>query len=339
MEFSQSELNEANQVPTIEHLKEAPIDAVVVCGMGPVKLQDVKGSERLYPSQPYNRLNAIAGKLLASNSIADTIITSGYKSAKQDEQEPTEIEEREMKTSEGELLADTYDRARGKGINREGRVQAERIIEIDSDAKTTFDNIMQALNLLDAKSGGYWQGNFSVLSSEFHVPRIKEMLTAFGIKNSRVLSAERILRHFGYNGRLYPTGDFGYGKSYEEFEEDVYRSQPVCLENLQDSPSYVTFELAKIKSNRRLQEIASHLKTYYVQKGISLPEVYGEIPSEYDDQFDYNVLRAHLSQVKFSKHEYRGDEYKDAAGIKRYRELAVSVGKETEDFLKSTPVL
>lgn len=326
------------EVPITEQLKKAPIDSVVVCGMGPVKLQDLKG-ERLFPLQPYNRLNAIAAKLIASNGVVDTVITSGTKSAKSEKEDLTPIEKREVETNEGELLADTYDRATGKGVSVEGKIRAKQIIEIDTTAKTTFDNIIQALNSLDDKNGGYWQGKFAVLSSEFHGPRIKEMLTAFGIENSCVLSAERILRHFGYSGRLYPIGDFGYGKSYEEFEEDVYRSQPAGLENLQDSPPYVTFELAKIKSDKRLQEIASHLKAYYVQKGAPLPEVYGEIPSVYNDQFNYNTLRAHLSEVQFSKHGYKGEQYKGDEGILRYRELAASVGKETEDLLKSKAVL
>jgi len=323
-----------------EHLQKAPLDAVVVCGMGPVKLQDVQGSERLYPLQPYNRPNAIAAKLLASNNITDLVITSGTKTARHDKKDLTDVEQRELATSEGKLLADTYNRARGKGVTSEGRERADQIIEIDSSAKTTFDNIIQALNLLDQRAGGYWSGNLAVLSADFHGPRIKEILTAFGIKNSRVLSAEKVLIHYGYRGdRLYPAGDFGYGKSYEEFEEDVYRGQPAGLENLQDNPSYVTFELAKIQSNRRLQEIATNLKAYYAKKNIPLPQSYEEIPLEYNDQFDYEFLRSHLLQIQFSKHGYNGEEYKGEDGVKHYRELAAMVGKETEAFLQPAPSL
>lgn len=320
-----------------EPVSKAPLDSVVVCGMGPVKLKDLKGSERLFPLHPYNRLNAIAAKLLASNGIVDTVITSGSRSGTSGKQDLEGVEALEQETSEGELLADTYDRARGKGVDDAGRIRAEKIIEIDSAAKTTFDNVIQALNALDAKNGGYWEGSIAILSSEFHVPRIREILSAFGISNARVLSAERILRHFGYAGRLYPTGDFGYGQSYEEFEESVYQGQPAGLENLQDNPSYVTFELAKIQSNRRFQEIVSSVKAYYVKRGISLPEVYNDIPIQYDVQFDYSALRTGLSQIPFSKHEYRGEEYRE--NTDRYRNLAATVGQETEDFLQSVGVI
>ena len=270
MEGQESGIGEVNKIIPKERLEKAPLNAVVVCGMGPVKLMDIKGSERLFPLQPYNRLNAIAAKLLASNGISDLVITSGARTAKSQDQGISEIEKKEKETSEGELLADTYDRARGKGVDKTGRVHAENILEVDSAAKTTFDNIIQAVNLLDSRNGGYWQGKMAVLSSEFHVPRIKEILKAFGLTSARVLSAEEILRHFGYNGRLYPAGDFGYGKSFEEFEDSVYRGQPSGLENLQDNPSYVTFELAKITSDRRLQEVASSLKAYYAEKNIPL---------------------------------------------------------------------
>lgn len=349
MEGLQIENNEINQQSIVgktneadlqvEHIRKAPLDSVVVCGMGPVRFKDLKGSERLFPLHPYNRLNAIAAKLLASNGIVETVVTSGTRSAASEKQGLQGIEALEQKTSEGELLADTYDRARGKGIDVVGKTRAEKIIEIDSAAKTTFDNVIQTINALDAKNGGYWQGSIAVLSSEFHVPRIKEILTAFGIKDARVLSAERILRHFGYTGRLYPTGDFGYGKSYEEFEEAVYRGQPAGLENLQDNPSYATFEFAKIQSNRRLQEVASNIKEYYVKRGVSLPDIYKEIPAQYDDQFNYNALRTKLSQVLFSKHEYKGEEYKGDVGIKSYRNLAARISQETEDFLQSVRVL
>ena len=321
-----------------EHVSKASIDAVVVAGMGPVKLKDLKGSERLFPLNPYNRLNAIAAKELARKGIVDTVITSGTTTGKSEKQPLGRIESLEQVVSEGELLADTYDRASiGKSLNPEGYARAEKIIQIDSIAKTTFDNVIQAINTLDVRNGVYWQGSIAILSSEFHGPRIQEILTAFGIKDARVLSAERILRHFGYNSRLYPKGDFGYGQSYEEFEESIYRAQPAGLENLRDNPSYVTFELAKIKSNRRLTEVANSVKAYYLEKGVSLPDVYTLIPTEYDEGFDYDSLRGSFSQIPFSKHPYRGDEFGEHTGA--YRNLAAKVGQETEDFLQSVNVI
>lgn len=324
--------------PEVETNK-APLDAVVVLGMGPLRLREVadKGSDRLYPLHPYNRLNAIAAKLLASNGVVDTVVTSGTRTGTPGEGTSDRIKSLEQVVSEGKLLADIYGRARGIGVDASGNARAEKIIQIDSQAKTTFDNVIQALNALDAKNGGYWQGTIAILSSEFHGPRIQEILTAFGIKDARVLSAERILRHFGYTGRLYPKGEFGYGVTYEQFEEGVYQGQPAGLENLRDNPSYVTFELAKIKSNRRLWEIASSVKAYYLEKGVSLPDAYADIPSTYDEQFDYDSLRGRFSVIPFTKHGYRGEEFSEHTGA--YRNLAAKVGQETEDFLQSVNVI
>lgn len=329
----------AEPIAPTESAGKVTIDAVVVCGMGPLKLANITGSDRLFPVHPLNRVNAIAAKELAIKGIVDTVITSGTTTGKSDKPDLSRIESLEQLASEGELLADTYDRAsRGKSQNPEGYEHAEKNIRIDSAAKTTFDNVIQALNALDAKNGGYWQGSIAVLSSEFHGPRIQEILTAFGINDARVLSAERVLQHFGYRAdRLYPKGDFGYGKTFEEFEEAIYQGQPAGLENLQDNPSYVTFELAKVTSNRRLQEIGSHLKLYYADRGVPLPEVYNQIPAEYDENFDYDALRAGFSEVPFTKHEYKGEEYRGDTA--RYRDLATTVGEGTEAFLQSVKPL
>lgn len=337
-EVHKSQAGDAEALSASENVGRAPIDALVVCGMGPLRLADLKGTERLFPLHPYNRLNALAAKELAVNGVVDSVVTSGTSTGKVREEPLDRIQSLEQSVSEGDLLADIYDRAsRGKRANPKGHERAAKIIKVDSAAKTTFDNVIQALNALDQENGGYWEGKLAVLSSEFHVPRIREILTAFGLRNSQILSAERVLNHFGYRGdRFYPKGDFGYGKTYEEFEEEIYNGQPAGLQNLQDNPSYVTFELSKIKSNRRLQEIAGNLRNYYVEKGVVLPDVYARIPQEFDEEFDYDSLRGSFSQIPFSKHEYRRGEFIE--GNQAYRILAADVGNQTEVFLKSIPV-
>src|SRR3989344_6773808 len=111
MEGSQEIIEGVNQSPpkgkTIEvsrpkePIGKAPLDSVVVCGMGPVRLKDLKGSERLFPLHPYNRLNPITAKLLASNGIVDTVITSGTGTA-ESEQDLEGIETLEQIVSEGQ---------------------------------------------------------------------------------------------------------------------------------------------------------------------------------------------------------------------------------------------
>lgn len=285
--------------PKPEVVRKAPLDAVVVCGMGPLRLDEhIKGSERLFPIQPYMRLNANAGKLVASNGLVETVIVSGTKTSKipKDTKDPFAIKERE--TSEAELLADTFDRMGGKGITPEVKARAGKILRLDTQATTTFDNIIQALNLLDSQHNGYWEGEFGVLSAEFHMPRIEEMIRAFGLQNAHALSAEQILRHYGYE-KIYPR-EYG-GKSFEEFQEGVYDNQPAGLESLQNRPAYVTLELAKVTSDRRLSQLANSLKAYYQGRDVALPEVYNQIPTEYDPAFDYNSVREDFACVPYSK--------------------------------------
>lgn len=112
--------------------------------------------------------------------------------------------------SEADVLQDTLNRARGKGVGETGNREAAKITKRDTLARTTFDNMIQAINKLDRDHGGYWNGDwskFAVLSAKFHGPRIAEMFKAFGLSGARVLSAEDILTHYGYSGpdsRLYP---------------------------------------------------------------------------------------------------------------------------------------
>lgn len=332
-----------------EQIGKAPLDAVVVCGMGPLSLDEnlrmqLQGrTDRLFPNQPYMRINANAAKLLAAHGIIDTVIMSGRKTAKPPpeevpvrkrektlEQKKVRLQKKATGITEAELLADTFDRMRGKNISQEGRERAAKILEIDPNAATTFDNIIQALNMMDKKNNGYWEGKLGVLSAEFHSPRLKEMIDAFGI-NAIVLAAEQVHRQYGYNGRLYPSGDFGFGVSYEDFEEGVYKSQPAGLQNLQDNPAYVTFELAKVESDQRLQQMATNLRNYYTEKGVTLPDVYSRIPDAYNPAFDYKALRAGFSAIPFSKHGYQGE----LSSTQPYRQLAHKIAEQTTTFLQS----
>ncbi len=323
----------------IENLTTKPLDAVVVCGMGPVALRETRtlGSDdvNLVAANFMNFLNGVSANLIMSHGAAETVILSGYKSQNANIDNPSPLQILEKTTSEADLLDNTLMRARPKGLTDDEKQRisdGDRVI-LEQDARTTFGNIIQALNLLDKKTGGHWEGSFAVLSSEFHGPRIREMLDAFGLKDSKILSAERILKRFGYTGRLHPITDKLTGKPWEEFEEIVYKGQPAGLQNLQDNPSYVTFELANITSDKRLQEMAQNLKQYYADRNVGLPEVYGTIPKEYDPTFDYNGLRERFRSVVFSKHPYTGVVEKEESVP--YRQLAAIVGEETEKYLDS----
>lgn len=71
--------------------------------------------------------------------------------------------------------------------------------------------------------------------------------------------------------------------------------------------------------DRRLQEVASSLKLYYSQNGVTLPDCYNNIPDSYDETFDYKNLRNQFSEITFSKLPYEnlmsGDEYRKLADI------------------------
>ncbi len=302
--------SEINKPPETEH--KSPLQTVIVAGMGPVDLAEIRSSDRLFPNSPYARRNAQAAKILASRGLSDTVIMSGFQSNP------------ETSVTEAALQKDTYDRMQAtflpKELRQEASEKAQNAIVEEAQAETTFANITRSLNLLDKNNNGLYENPFSVLSSRFHTPRIAEMVKAFGL-NAKVLSAEEIMEHYGYRN-IDPeqiADSSGNKVPFQEKLDETYANQPGGLQNLQDNPSYVTFELGKIESDVRLQQMATALKRYYEEKGVKLPDCYEKIPQNFDTNFNYDELRASFREIQFSKHPYTGsmtgDEYKELARV------------------------
>jgi len=274
--------------------------------MGPVDLQDIKASDRLFPNSAYARRNAQAAKILGARELSPQIIMSGYES--NSEVHPG--------VSEARLQADTYARMQATFLPAELRPEAqnaaERSLVLEPEAETTFANIIRSINLLDKEHRKLFDGSIAILSSRFHTPRIAEMIKAFGLsEQASVLSSEEIMDHYGYKN-INPVG-------FEERENKTYKNQPGGLQNLQDNPSYVLAELAKVDSNERFFQMASSIKRYYTENDVPLPECFDTLPDQYDDSFDSNILKLTLRKIPFSKHPYTGTmtgtEYKELAHL------------------------
>lgn len=316
-------LGESEKQPVPKHF-----DAVVVCGMGPLELKKTKVGDNLVAKNIYNFLNGISAKILVSHDLADMAIVSGFRSQKGPQSgEPTDLQKLEMRTSEAEMLAKTYKRATPKGVSKEGLEKANKLVELDEKANTTFGNIIESVNLLDKKAGGLWKGDLAVISSEFHGPRIVEMLKMFGLPPN-FLSAERIFRHFGYKGRLHPQ------EGWEVHEGATYAGQPENYMNLLTNPSYVTSQLALIESPQRLSEMANGFKNYTLEHNAPLPDVFKSLPKEYDPDFDYNNLKEEFKKISNRKYPFPpGLEDIKTEGV-GYRELVNYVADFTDAFLE-----
>jgi|SRR3989344_663871 len=295
---SSSEQREQKVPPTSE--------ATVICGMGPVDLKKSVTSARLYPNSPYMRRNAQAANLASVNGLTRRLIMSGFASGRKESDIP-----------ESTVLKDTAVRMMPTHLPPEDRVEKKQravsaeYLQEDPEATTTFGNIVHGLNKLDEQSPqGYFDGWIDVLSSQFHGPRIMEMLKGFGLDRGRFVSAEQTLAHFGYTN-INPREVSG--SPYEEWETKVYEGQPVSLQNLQDNPLYVIFELANVKSDRRLHAMMKSLEQYYRERDVQyLPPVCNGLPVKYDASYDYGQLRAGLAQLNLHTlpriYELRKDE-------------------------------
>ncbi|KKU49458.1 hypothetical protein A2875_01620 [Candidatus Gottesmanbacteria bacterium RIFCSPHIGHO2_01_FULL_46_14] len=305
-------------------------DAVIACGMGPMELKashDPKTNP--VPSNVFNYFNAVATKNLVARGWAREGILSGYHSRQtQREGIRTDVALEELARSESSVLAHIFDQTRPKDTDIEAVKGAAKLKILEENAKTTFGNIFEGLNLLDRKDPqGYFSGSFGVVSSEFHGPRIAEMFQAFGLTNGRFISAEGVLRASGYMG-----GARGWGPTYDGYNRGAYPGQPAGLQNLVDNPSYVTRDLAVIDHPRRFHEVAHALKSYYSDRPdpAALPDCFSELPKGYDPSFPYEALKRKFADVPFTKHDYVGNI--EAARID-YRRRAQELSEQTRMIL------
>ena len=314
----------SHQVIETEMLPKA-FDAVVVCGMGPVALKETRPEtmgKNLVARNLYNFLNAIAGKLLVAHGVTDKVIVSGFKSQK--EPGDSTIRDIERTTSEAQLLKQTFLRAHPKGLLPIDHAYADRAVRSEPYARTTFGNFIRALNKLDAKAEGkYWGGSLGVVSSEFHGPRIQEMLTMFGIKG-QFMSAERVMQRFGYK-HVYPRDS----SAWRSLEQATYEGQPQNYENLRLNPGYVTKYLAEVKSPRRLQEMGNALRRYIRKHDPShIPDALLRLPESFDPTFDYEGFKKACAAVSGNKKVFQ-----EAPTVEMYRSMAHMVGNETDSLL------
>lgn len=313
-------MTETAEQPVTKEILQPRFDAVIACGMGPMELKRSHDPNRNpVPTNVFNFFNAVATKILVSRGWAKEGILSGY---------PSSQALRDLAQSEGGVLAHIYDRTRPKRTLKEAVDMAVPLKTIEDKAKTTFGNILEGVNLLDAKNArGYFDGTLGVVSCEFHGPRIAEMLKAFGLRGGRFISAEGTLRAAGYTG-----GVCGFGSTYETYNTGAYPGQPAGLQNLKDNPPYVTRDLAVIVSPRRFHEVATALKSYYADRPqpVALPEYFRQLPPTFDPMFDYEGLKQEFAAVPFTKHPFQGD---NTAAGETYKAHARDLTSQTTDVL------
>lgn len=307
---------EVGEQPPAKETIQPRFEAVIACGMGPMELKASRDPHRNpVPTNVFNFFNAVASKISVAKGWAREGVLSGY---------PSSQTLKDFAQSEGGVLSHIYGQTRPKHTLKQAVDMAGSLKTIEDKATTTFGNILEGLNILDAKDArGHFDGIFGVVSCEFHGPRIAEMLKAFGLKNGRFVSAEGVLRAAGYSG-----GVRGFGPTYELFNTRAYPNQPAGLQNIEDSPSYVTRDLAVIASPRRFYEVATALKSYYTDRAepVALPGCYTKLPATFDPAFDFASLKAECAAVAFTKHPFTGD---PAEGLQSYRASARELTDQT----------
>jgi 2,3-bisphosphoglycerate-dependent phosphoglycerate mutase len=170
-----------------------PIGTLIVCGQGPVqdastkvKLENLNnampGTVSGHEANTWMRLNARAAGELNSERDVGLIITSG-----KDTGGKYEMNGQKIAPTEAELMGNIIENVYGKNAE----------IALESEAKNTLFNIINASNIIDGKREVNPNDpnleNVWVLGSHFHGPRLKILSSLFGLDPKHVLSAEDIL--------------------------------------------------------------------------------------------------------------------------------------------------
>lgn len=275
-------------------LPHAPLAAIIGLGMGPVipQLRGLKGKRRPATISPWMRQNAIAIAELVANDLIEEngcVILSGFPAKEEDmdrqlrETPHTEREDYGMpasaeeerwirKTSEAELMGWLVKHAVARSATSRDEGSRPTVLE-EREASNTIQNFVRSINLLDKRSqertGNLFEGTIAFVTSEFgHVARAREILIALGFYDAQVvpITAQQVLRYFGYEGRLYPT--FWHGKSYEKQMQDAKRNQVRWSRGVREKPAYVLTEIVHFESNERLMQVMTALRRWYGQEAL-----------------------------------------------------------------------
>ena len=275
-------------------LPQPPMAAVIGLGMGPVvpQLRGPKGKRRPVTISPWMRHNAIAiAEIVDSGLIEENgyIIPSGFPARKEDmnrqlRETPrtqreaygrpasTEEEMQIRKTSEAKLMGWLIGHAVARSATASRKYPNPTVLE-EREASNTIQNFVRAINLLDKRSyertGGLFEGNIAFVASEFgHVARAKEILNALGFDDERIvpITAQQVLRHFGYKGNLYP--ELWHGKPYEKQMQDTKLSQERWRRGVREKPAYVLTEIIYFEKNARLMQVMAALGRWYGQEDL-----------------------------------------------------------------------
>ncbi|MFH1855086.1 MAG: YdcF family protein [bacterium] len=266
-------------IETPEQESHAPLDAVMVFGIGPIQPQGMVGHEgkgHKYQLVPEAKLNAIAAATLYLEGKTRKIIFSGGATGKM-----------ELKNEAGEAVEPhPYPRSEGQMMARYVMDKfgiPEDAIVVEDKAANTIENIARSLTPIDQKPGEFKNG-IGYIGSVHHEARIRKMVKLFGLEGPTMSSAEvldqsRARAEAGAPENERVHRNLAHYRKYLEATLDpdknpTYRKRLVEEERwshgLDKTPSYFLPQLRFIENEGRLKSIlkAEKLAEYLKQHGI-----------------------------------------------------------------------
>jgi len=280
-------------IETPEQESHAPLDAVMVFGIGPVQPQGMIGHEgkgHKYQLVPEAKLNAIAAATLYLEGKTRKIIFSGGETGKMELGEG--VEPHPYPRSEGQMMA--------KYVMDKFGIPQEAII-VEDKAANTIENIARSLTPIDRNPQDY-AGGLGYVGSAHHVDRIAKMVELFGLEgptmsSAAVLEASRVRAEAGAPENKRVHRNLSHYRAYFEKTLDpdknpTYRERLMAegrwSYGLGNNPSYFLPQVRFIEDETRLTSVlgAERLADYLAGQGINI------------DTSNADELRSKLAAIK-----------------------------------------
>lgn len=230
--------------------------------------------------------------------------------------------EKVVQISEARLMTDLINLTRPK---KKGDLETKQRILEEKSAPNTIRNFVESINELDKVVGEVWKGSLGIVTSNFgHISRGEEILHALGFtrENGYVvigLSAERVLRHYGYSE--------SYLDRYESQNapDGTIQNQEKFRRAVRTLPLYLLPEVGHFENDDRLLQVMHGVRQWYGEEALK------QFNLDKFETLSASEIRARLP--KDSDRVQPPDDWKKETDIALWREEIAAYDQVTEAWL------
>lgn len=168
-------------------------------------------------------------------------------------------------------------------------------IKLEDESKNSLENLVNVLNnYIDPKKENY--GSLGILGSNYHLPRLRLLMTAFGINYHTAFSSEEVLRYAAREGETWDN------QKLLEIENrlniaDASKTQV----SSKDSPASPYYEAQKGEESNNISERAK-MEDVWTRSLLEIPEYWIGYIGRIDDPERIRTILEKQDPNKLKKH-------------------------------------